>query len=38
MELEVNDILQVRIAFLDSTSIRAHHSASWAPKKSDFKQ
>lgn len=36
-ELEVNDILQVRIAFLDSTSIRAHHSAAWAPKKTDLK-
>jgi transposase len=32
-ELEVHDILQVRIAFLDSTSIRAHHSASGAVKK-----
>jgi transposase len=27
-ELEVNDVLQVRIAFLDSTSIRTHHCAS----------
>ena len=32
-ELEVNDILRVRIAFLDSTTIRAHHAASGAPKK-----
>lgn len=32
-ELEVNDILEVRIAFLDSTIIRAHHAASGASKK-----
>jgi transposase len=31
--LEVHDILQVRIAFLDSTSIRAHHCAAGAQKK-----
>lgn len=31
--LEVADILQVRIAFLDSTTIRAHHSAAGAQKK-----
>jgi len=37
-ELEVNDILQVRIAMLDSTSIRAHHSAAGAQKKRALKQ
>lgn len=31
--LEVEDILQVRIAFLDSTSIRAHQCAAGAQKK-----
>lgn len=31
--LEVADILQVRIAFLDSTTTRAHHSAAGAQKK-----
>jgi transposase len=37
-ELEVNDFLRVRIAFLDSTSIRAHQCASWALKKRVLKQ
>lgn len=32
-KLEVADILRVRIAFLDSTSIRAHHCAAGAQKK-----
>lgn len=36
--LEVEDILQVRIAFLDSTSIRAHHSAAGAAKKRDLRR
>jgi len=36
-ELEVNEVLRVRIAFLDSTSIRAHHCASWAQKKRALK-
>lgn len=31
--LEAADVLQVRIAFLDSTITRAHHSASGAQKK-----
>jgi transposase len=35
--LEVADVLQVRIAFLDSTSIRAHQCASGAQKKRDLK-
>lgn len=34
-ELEKHDVLKVRIAFLDSTSIRAHHAAAGAPKKRD---
>jgi len=37
-ELEVHDILKVRIAFLDSTTVRAHHSASGAQKKRALKQ
>lgn len=32
-KLEVADILQVRIAFLDSTTNRAHHCAAGAQKK-----
>lgn len=36
-ELEVADILQIRIAFLDSTTIRAHHCAAGAQKKEDNK-
>jgi transposase len=36
--LEVNDVLQVRIAFLDSTTIRAHHSAAGAQKKRGLKR
>lgn len=36
--LEVEDILQVRIAFLDSTSIRAHQSAAGAAKKRALKR
>ena len=36
-KLEVDDILRVRIAFLDSTSIRAHHCASGAQKKRAIK-
>lgn len=31
--LEVEDVLKVRIAFLDSTTTRAHHCASGAQKK-----
>jgi len=37
-ELEVNEVLRVRIAFLDSTSIRAHHCASGAQKKRALKR
>lgn len=37
-ELEVNAVLQVRIAMLDSTSIRAHHSAAGARKKRALKR
>jgi transposase len=37
-ELEVRDILQVRIAFLDSTTVRAHHAAAGAPKKRGLKR
>jgi transposase len=36
-ELEVHDVLTVRIAFLDSTTIRAHHSAAGAQKKRALK-
>lgn len=35
--LEVEDVLQVRIAFMDSTSIRAHQCASGAQKKRGLK-
>lgn len=35
--LEVADVLQVRIAFLDSTTVRAHHAASGALKKRALK-
>lgn len=31
--LETADVLRVRIAFLDSTTVRAHQSAAGAPKK-----
>ncbi|QQR55366.1 hypothetical protein IPG41_02310 [Candidatus Peregrinibacteria bacterium] len=36
--LEVADVLQVRIAFLDSTTNRAHHSAAGAMKKRGHKR
>lgn len=36
-ELEVAGVLQVRIAFLDSTTNRAHHSAAGAVKKRALK-
>jgi len=35
--LEVQDILQVRIAMIDSTTIRAHHCAAGAQKKRGIK-
>jgi transposase len=37
-ELEVNDVLQVRVAFLDSTTVRAHPDAAGARKKRALKR
>jgi len=37
-KLETEKILQIRIAMLDSTIVRAHHCASGAQKKKGIKQ
>lgn len=37
-QLETHDVLQVRIAFLDSTTVRAHHCAAGAQKKRALKR
>ncbi len=36
-ELQKQGALKIQVAFLDSTTVRAHQSASGAPKKRDHK-